>query len=545
MADDDKPKRARGPAIVPTTEADDDQDQSQGPVKLDPPLAPAYPGEPMYNLDAANYGDQSNTTAVNPNPGPTQVDARAVGPAIVPTTDPSEASIPSDNSDAILPPETDQNSEMVPESVDRTPMPASQPQKDQGPAPIFDPLTPDPTVEQLNARDMNFYQDVKQGRVPRSVQELYNQESGLGKIGTLFGLLVGGAGSGLSGQPNIVLDMMQKQVDGGIQQQQRDTSNQQNWLKLYQQHIVDQSNIERNNALNALTLGQAAHIPFTSKEAQANTDKLRADTEGIAGATNAKYIGMLQYIQDQIDTYPEGSPERARAQMVKDTTVDPHFIKAGQKNNADAVGKYILGKALGNAQQQQKSSQPQQQPNSQISYPDNGIDYKRLKILKSNGQFNASNGMPADLLPQDFNKVENELGKVANARSFATQYKKNFLQLYGAPGNDKTFPSRRKALISSVIPQITAIAQQVGHSPQDFASSLFPEWDDIGKTREIKLEQGLNMIRNSEAGSAPTAHYLKLIKPYSDYDIKSTAKDGRPAIFKDGKWQYNDGKSKK
>jgi len=76
---------------------------------------------------------------------------------------------------------------------------------------------------------------------PQTYHDLFAKKDTLGKIGTLFGLLLGGAGSGLTGQPNVVLEMMNKQIDNDLHAQQESVTNKQNFLRINQDNIMKQS----------------------------------------------------------------------------------------------------------------------------------------------------------------------------------------------------------------------------------------------------------------------------------------------------------------
>ena len=67
--------------------------------------------------------------------------------------------------------------------------------------------------QELLNEDQAWAQDLANGHVtPKTYGQLFAKKDTLGKVGTLFGLLVAGAGSGITGQPNAVMQMMQQEM---------------------------------------------------------------------------------------------------------------------------------------------------------------------------------------------------------------------------------------------------------------------------------------------------------------------------------------------
>lgn len=101
-------------------------------------------------------------------------------------------------------------------------------------------------------------QDLSDGKIePKTYKDLFNDGTGtLGKIGTLFGLMLSGAGSGLAHQPNMLMEMMNKQIDRDLDAQKTSASNRQNYIKMAQQHALNNANILATKAGVKLTNAQ-------------------------------------------------------------------------------------------------------------------------------------------------------------------------------------------------------------------------------------------------------------------------------------------------
>lgn len=93
------------------------------------------------------------------------------------------------------------------------------------------------------------FQDLLNGHItPKTYKSLYNEESTLGKIGTIFGLLLSGAGGGLSGQPNAVLEMMNKEIDRDLDAQRKSVEGAQNFYQMNIQKELNAANITKAQA---------------------------------------------------------------------------------------------------------------------------------------------------------------------------------------------------------------------------------------------------------------------------------------------------------
>jgi hypothetical protein len=115
-----------------------------------------------------------------------------------------------------------------------------------------------------------FAQDIANGHItPKTYHELFAEKSTLGKIGTLFGLLLGGASAGITHQPNAVMQMMDNEITRDLKAQEESKNNAMNYLKVNQQHLTNQANIKNVDAntkaqLYALSQTQMLQASFDS-----------------------------------------------------------------------------------------------------------------------------------------------------------------------------------------------------------------------------------------------------------------------------------------
>jgi hypothetical protein len=103
-----------------------------------------------------------------------------------------------------------------------------------------------------------FEQDVNSGAIkPETYHSLFANEDTLPKIGTLFGLMLSGMGSGLTHTPNMVMQMMDSQIQNDLKRQELSSSNKQSFLKINQAALMGQAgarSLDTKTAIEAKAL---------------------------------------------------------------------------------------------------------------------------------------------------------------------------------------------------------------------------------------------------------------------------------------------------
>jgi hypothetical protein len=108
--------------------------------------------------------------------------------------------------------------------------------------------------------------DFNNGKItPETYGSLFAKKDTLGKIGTIFGLLLGGIGGGLTHTPSAALQMMQKQIDNDLEAQKATKGNEFNALNLAEKHLMNQSEISLQGK--------------QGEQTEANTGLIRQNTE--------------------------------------------------------------------------------------------------------------------------------------------------------------------------------------------------------------------------------------------------------------------------
>jgi len=154
-------------------------------------------------------------------------------------------------------------------------------------------LPPD-TKTELNQEDAAWQHDINNGHItPETYSDLFAKKGTLGKIGMMFGLMVGGAGAGLSHQPNALLGMMNTEIANDLEAQKQSKANAQNFIRLNQQHQMNQADIGLKGAEAKNVMAEANSRAYALSNMQMN----RAALHNITQNVNKLPVGSPQRIQ--------------------------------------------------------------------------------------------------------------------------------------------------------------------------------------------------------------------------------------------------------
>lgn len=360
------------------------------------------------------------TNDVDTDPGtaqtaPTSVDTGTEAPA---TTGGQPAPA------AIAPPEEDATQEPKEAEIPATPAPVqarpegippppvhpdNEPANDANTVDVIGALPPAENALQRTAESMSVGNDMATGQIhPKTYSDLFDNKSTLGKIGTLFGLLVSGAGSGLAHQSNAVLDMMNKEIDRDLDAQKTNQSNRQNWFKAAMEHEKNLADIELTNA-HAAAVKTGTWTKSLEGEYQEYLNKTLPGIQRLSVSANTKanmLNGFLQQQQAAINRLAEG-PAKAAQQATLDQKVKPWVAQqvalvqqdyAHKKGLVDAIHPNPLKKAL-------------QPPNPRGDVVDQGLLNEGVRLGKVMPQH------PMAIAPGVAPQVNQEAGNLKNNRN--------------------------------------------------------------------------------------------------------------------------------
>lgn len=222
------------------------------------------------------------------------------------------------------------------------PQVAPQAQANIQPSAPVAPAAPQPVKEMPSQQYLSQLDAVKQdfadGHItPKTYSSMFAEKNTLGKISTIFGLLVSGAGSGMSKQPNMLMEMMDKEIARDLEAQKATKSNQMNFIQLAQQQIMNQANIDHlrfEDKVKAQALAQQyAYMSAYDKlsrqaksmpEGPAKVNALNA-LAGIAQGINDKALMTGSMLDAQYEAM-QRSPQLGKATKGQEE-VDQEFAK--------------------------------------------------------------------------------------------------------------------------------------------------------------------------------------------------------------------------
>lgn len=164
-----------------------------------------------------------------------------------------------------------------------------------------------PTKAGLDDESVKQKADFTQGQIshPTNFNDLYASKNTQGKIGMIVGMMLSGAGSGLTHQPNQYMDLIKGELDKDYNAQVQSAHNAQNWASLAQQKELNQSTMALNDA-------QKKSI----------------------GAATAKNAMLYNWLGQSRAAARRLGPQ---AMMTVDGTIEPYIDNQANINNAQAI----------------------------------------------------------------------------------------------------------------------------------------------------------------------------------------------------------------
>lgn len=348
-----------------------------------------------------------------------------------------------------------------------------------------------------------------------------NDKPFIGKIGALFGLLLSGAGSGLSHQPNAAMEMMNNEIKNDLESQKQNQSNKLQYYGLINNAIQNQSLVSKNEA-------DIAHLAIQD-----------APTLDALHMAHARRDVLDKLYRDQVLRYPEGSPQRQKAEAT-------FGMMTNAANAADQSAAALVNGRWGLYKNQPGMiGGPNSVENSTGTQGNNpsmdGIDYQKWNQLK---------GASAQKLPNaptepDLEAIRKEAVDVKEARQIRKTYIDSFNQLNKAFLAGKLDPNQRAAAINALGAKMATLTSHRYNANEAAAQAegMFPSSNDwggkSGKTRQIKYQNGLKAIDALESGTPMMDFYgVKSQPPYPELEPISNSKtqpDGTPVMTKSGR----------
>ncbi len=215
----------------------------------------------------------------------------------------------------------------------QTPPPVAQPAPQAAPvAPPVNQPGNDDYMGELARREM----DLASGAIkPKTYSDLYNDKSTLGKVGTIFGLMLSGAGSGLTGQPNALLHMMDKQIAQDLEAQKANKDKARNFISMEAERRQTRANTTQTQ------------IETENKTTEGQQKKLEYEA-GKSFITDPKAKKEIQHYDDRISQIKQQSLGEATAYLAAGAEISRLAAKVGTPQ-AIAIGQQAVQGAKGRA----------------------------------------------------------------------------------------------------------------------------------------------------------------------------------------------------
>lgn len=393
------------------------------------------------------------------------------------------------------------------EAPDRTP--SSQPSGDapQIPAPQTPVQVAQNTKATLTDEAQKVQQDLDNGHIkPETYKDLFEKKDTLGKIGTIFGLLVGGMGSGLTHQPNALLGMMSKEISNDLDAQTKSAANRQNFMSIAQKGLMNKAAVTGQNIAN------------------------QTNQRALAWSAQAR-TALHAQVQNAMNL-PEGSTQRAQAMQALtilgqgiDKKESDIFSQAGL---AQAMSESMGGNGGGNGSNTKLMKSGMMGP----AFKEVGEDTEQKTIPGIPGQATRPiEGKDRDQI-QAMNVLSN---KASDLMGFAKQHTGTLSPAQRAIGQqkaDEMVNFYNQSLASGALTQgrLGWLDEQIKKNPTGLFTQL------MGNNARLSEIKNSNDMRKN-----------LLLKSYG-YNVPSggsggssggmTSKSGRPMIQKNGKWVY-------
>lgn len=439
-------------------------------------------------------------------------------------------------------------------AIAATPPPAAE-EPSAGAPPVDEPAE-DPRVSpQIEAENklqdlVKFHQDLSAGHIkPETYQDLFNKKDTLGKATTIFGLILSGAGSGLTHQPNVLLDMMNKEIERDLEGQKANQENKRSWynLSLQQEKMLPE---------NAAKWAEANVIASKAdRDRWKNVQLGIQDMSSSADAANRSTAAVLNAYQDEIDKMPPGS-RRDNAQYVQDNVIVPAALNKARQRLTEVAQKKTLLDAVNPAKTAGAPPPPQNKE------PIPGVRYAVYNQGELARKFSLGNklgedaGMSSDAIPPaEQPHVLAEIPKLeANRATYADAAKSfnllaNMREAGEAPGVgvasglvgavsdflhgpstahaggklENFFLKERMTQLQPLVAKMIAggMNAEEAHST---AEAFLPSFSDSKEARQEKFEQLRNHFTSRAEEAAPLLRRYNLYNEAPKYHFKDIRK---------------------
>jgi hypothetical protein len=444
------------------------------------------------------------------------------------------------------------------------PPPPTQTQASAPNANTVNVIAPAQDIQQKIAEHAAVADDMNTGKItPETYASLYDKKDTLGKIGTLFGLLVSGAGSGLAHQSNAVMDMMNNTIRNDLEAQKQTQANRLSWYNAAINHEKQKNeNLLTQAQVAAAQTGNVGTLTDLAVKLKQAKDSGVEDLDGEHTAYSGMLAGVNNSIYRNILKMPDG-PVKAQAMAAYQNQVIPAINQAVASDAQEKIAKKNAVIALRNKPVAADVIPPvidsaayqkgvfrggaQKQTMGRVTTADaidpedrNAIDTEikdRSEKFKSKQQvvkaFNELSGMTnAGQIPgaSSITGVGSALGALAGGAigSLFTPAgtaigASGGAGVGGAAGHALTgflkekFENKRNALVEAIAPILSMPGNATSEARHSAAEALVPNAYDDDETKKIKFRNLNNHFELQDNYPKMEKYHLKTPMPNYEY----------------------------
>jgi hypothetical protein len=437
-------------------------------------------------------------------------------------------------------PQPDNNAASLDQSSKNSPAPIDQPVNQATLGQLLPSKMAEPDYSNLPAtlaaryrqENQAFQQDLNNGHItPKTYNDLmyYNKDgtekSTLGKIGSLFGMLVSGAGSGLAHQPNAVLEQMNQTIQRDLDAQARSKDNAMNLVKLNQARILQQAQIPKLLAEGKLTNAEAA-IAYQDAKMKAMTNS-RMQMNNIAA----------HKLKTDLDKLQPGTPAYQQA-----ATAYMHVLNSVDAMNANLGDKAAVTSAayagLGNPQNLQKIAALSGDP--QLIARANQISNRTIPGIKGEATRDIPEGTQQQITAQQVldDKIKDVMSAANKYRGLQPTTQKNREILNGI--NQKVaelgaFYNKSVDTLGMTPGRLDWIDKQIKKDPQGLMNQFLGNMGTLKEIRDSnanRRDMQLKSFGLQPSGNPLSNRSKSSLPPEGTTGVYN----GKPVIVKNGKW---------
>lgn len=383
--------------------------------------------------------------------------------------------------------------------------------------------------QQMNKEAALVAKDYADGHIsPKTYNDLMyhnkdgSEKSTVGKLSSIFGLLLSGAGSGLAHQQNMVLEMMNKTIDNDLEGQKKTKESQLNFLNHAKEYL-------RTKSETALQGEQGKLLSQQTEAAKINNDIL-AQTR----AKNAMMLGFVKELYGMTDNLPP--EQQARVRQATDGVSGVVQQKIMQ-DNAKAAQAVSNNSAMAKGSEQEYNATTQKLRAAGMLGMEGATDqagYRESHMIPGVG----TTTKPADSAAQDrvmkinnFQNLLNEAKNLAHAQKFgplslaqkarATAIESDLVSSYNDVKGLNRFTSNEEALYKDVVPHLSSNLSALTGTRKESLDRLI---DSVQQKKDLEYKQ-LGVKPFTKEQQAP------------QFQEGQTGKfKGKPVVYRNGKW---------